>query len=171
MHLRKTHFLTIANRVTIGRIAAIPLNLILLYLDRPIWAAVVFLLIALSDALDGYLARRLKQESDLGKFLDPLADKILVIATLVALVDLGMAPGLPVILIVARDFLVSAVRLVKSKEGVVVAASDLGKWKTVTQIIAVFMLMLGLPFAVPVLWLSVGLTLFSGWEYYKAWKR
>jgi len=153
------------NLITIGRILLIPLFLYFLLTIQPVFAAVLFLLLALTDALDGFLARKLGQISDLGKFLDPIADKVLVISALIGLVEIRFIPALPVILIVARDFIVSAVRLSAAKEGQVIAASPLGKIKTVLQVLAVFMLILNLPYAGPVLWFAVLLTLISGVDY------
>lgn len=148
---------SLPNLVTLGRILALPLFLALLYFAPPIWAAVCFLLLALSDAVDGILARRLGQVTELGKFLDPLADKIIVVSALIALIDLRGVPALPVIIIVARDLLVSAGR----KTG----ASVWGKIKTVFLIIAVMMLILNWPYALGVLWFAVFLSLISGVDY------
>jgi len=163
--------LTAANAVTFGRIALIPLFVIVLLDKRPLWAAGLFLILALSDALDGILARYLKQTSDLGAYLDPLADKILVICALLGLIQLGLAPAVPVMLIVAREFAVSGFRILAAKEGRLMAASNFGKWKTVSQILAVLMLILNLPYALWVLWLAVLLTILSGVDYYVRFKR
>jgi len=153
------------NLVTLFRIALIPLFVFLLLYNQPILAAVVFLALALTDAVDGFLARWLKQTSDLGKFLDPIADKILVISALICLIEIRQALALPVMIIVARDLVVSAVRLSAAGEGRVIAASPWGKLKTISQMAAVFMLILKLPYAVEILWLSVLLTLISGVDY------
>ena len=128
-------------------------------------ATIAFLLVAFSDAIDGYVARRFNQVSDLGKFLDPLADKILVTTILITLVSLGRAAIIPVLLIVAREFLVSGLRTYLAKENIIVAASQLAKWKTVSQIVAVAMLIIGLPYANLALWLAVILSLISGGAY------
>ena len=149
---------SLPNLITLGRILALPLFLALLYFTPPIWAAACFLLLALSDAVDGILARALGEVTDLGKFLDPLADKLLVITALIALIDLRNVPVLPVILIVARDLLVSA--------GRTTGASIWGKIKTVFQIIAVVMLILSWPYALVVLWFAVFLSLISGVDYF-----
>ena len=153
------------NLITIGRILLIPLFLYFLLTIQPVFAAVLFLLLSLTDTLDGFLARKFGLESDLGKFLDPIADKILVISALIGLLEIRFIPAIPVILIVARDLIVSAVRLSAAKEGHVIAASPWGKAKTVLQVLAVFMLILNLPYAVPVLWFAVLLTLVSGVDY------
>jgi len=158
--------LSLPNLITLSRILAVPLFLLLLYFADPVWAAVLFLLIAATDLIDGMIARRLNQTSDLGKFLDPLADKILVISALIGLMEVHNLPALPVILIVARDFAVSALRLKAAKEGRVISAGPWGKLKTVLQILAVLMLILNLPYALAVLWLAVILTLISGVDYF-----
>lgn len=103
--------------------------------------------------------------SDLGKFLDPLADKILVITVLIALVGLEKADSIPVMIIVAREFFVSGIRISAASSGKIIAASPIAKWKTATQIIAVVMLLLSLPYAGWVLWLAVILSLISGGAY------
>jgi len=162
---------TAANAVTLARIALIPLNIYFLYANRPLWAAGLFLLISLTDALDGYIARRYKQTSDLGKLIDPLADKILVISMLIALIDVRLAPAVPVIIIAARDFAVSGLRMDKARKGKVIVASPWGKIKTVSQVVAVLMLILGLPFAVTVLYLAALMTIVSGLEYFIKWAK
>ena len=130
-----------ANRVTLIRIAFIPLVtvalLVNLYDWSPWFAAVLFVIIAATDALDGYLARSRNEVTTFGKFLDPLADKLLVTAALVALVELGSLPAWIAIVIVSREFIVSGLRMVAVAEGVVIAASPYGKFKTVFQMIAI----------------------------------
>jgi CDP-diacylglycerol--glycerol-3-phosphate 3-phosphatidyltransferase len=148
--------LTPATIVTIVRIALIPVFIAIMLAPWPSWfpesyyliqikpwlAAVVFALLAITDSLDGYLARSRNEVTTLGKFLDPLADKILVSAALLALIELGELPTWPVLVIIAREFLVSGLRMVLSAEGQVVAASNLGKVKTVFQIIAIILFIL-----------------------------
>jgi CDP-diacylglycerol--glycerol-3-phosphate 3-phosphatidyltransferase len=148
--------LTAANIVTTIRIILIPVFVFLLLAPWPAWApdpllaqlakpwvaAAVFALLALTDSLDGYLARSRNEVTNLGKFLDPLADKILVTAALLALIELGTLPAWVALIIIARDFLVSGLRMVASAEHQVIAASSLGKVKTVFQIIAVILFIL-----------------------------
>lgn len=154
----------IANFVTCFRILLIPLIIALLLYGQPGQAFTLFLLAALTDGLDGYLARRLNQVTDLGKFLDPLADKILVITVLVVLAGFS----LPVIIILLREVLVMWLRSFKAKGGTAMPASWPAKIKTVLQLIAVGMLMLNLPYAVGMLWLAVLVSVISGIEY--GWK-
>lgn len=152
--------MTLANRITLLRIAFIPLCVILLLAGFYGLAATLFLLLSLSDAIDGYIARKYNQVSELGKQLDPLADKILVMTVLIGLTALGKSDPVPVMLICAREFIVASIRTKK-----VFAASPIAKWKTVAQVTAVLLLMLNLPFAGAVLWLAVLLSLFSGGAY------
>ena len=134
-----------ANIVTIARILLIPLFLVLLLTTFTGWwakwlAAIVFAVLAGTDAVDGYLARSRNEVTTFGKFIDPLADKLLVTAALIGLVQLGELPAWIAILIISREFIVSGLRMVAVAEGkVVIAASSLGKLKTVTQIVAIVM--------------------------------
>lgn len=132
---------TPANRVTLMRVVLIPVFLVILLGRLPIWgpwlAALVFTLLAATDAVDGYLARSRNEVTTFGKFIDPLADKLLVTAALVALVDLGRLPSWVALLIISRELVVSGLRMVAVAEGRVIAASRFGKIKTVFQIIAI----------------------------------
>lgn len=163
--------MTLPNFVTFFRILLIPLFVIFLF--SPLgshgryFAVLLFILLALGDALDGYLARRLKQISDLGKYLDPLADKLLVFAAYLGLIEIGVVSSIPVMIILAREFAVMGIRISAASKGNVVAATVLSKWKTAMQILAAVMLMLSLPYSVWVLWLAVFITLVSGLEYTK----
>jgi CDP-diacylglycerol--glycerol-3-phosphate 3-phosphatidyltransferase len=123
-------------------------------------AAAVFILLSLSDALDGYIARKYHQVSELGKMLDPLADKILVTTVLIGLTAIGKASPVPVMLICAREFIIASIRTRK-----IFAASPVAKWKTALQIVAILMLMFSFPLAEAALWLAVILSLISGWAY------
>ena len=128
-------------------------------------AGVVFIIASLTDAADGYIARKRNLITNMGKFIDPLADKILVLAVLTALVELHRFPAWMVIVIISREFIVSGLRMVAASEGVVIAASKGGKLKTVTQIIGIIMLLFGIPLAMPVMWVAVALTVWSGIDY------
>ena len=142
---------TPANIVTLVRICLVPVFVVALLSPWPQWfglpqvaddaksliAAGIFILISCTDWLDGYLARSRGEVTDFGKFMDPLADKILVAAALLALVELGSLPSWVVLVILAREFIVSGVRMVAASEGVVIAASWYGKFKTVFQMIAI----------------------------------
>lgn len=130
-----------------------------------ILAGVVFILASLTDAADGYIARKRGIVTNLGKFIDPLADKILVVAALICLVELQRLDAWIVVIIVSREFIVSGVRMVAAVEGVVIHASTGGKAKTVTQIIAIIMMIFNIPFATPVMWVAMILTVWSGLDY------
>jgi len=125
----------------------------------------VFIIAALTDSLDGYIARKRKLVTTMGKFIDPLADKVLVIAAMVALVELQRIPAWIVVVIITREFVVTGLRLVASAEGVVIAASPRGKIKTVFQIIAISFLILRLPGGMALMWLAMFLTVWSGMDY------
>lgn len=147
---------TPANIVTLIRICLVPVFVLAILSPWPEWvglpgitmeakcviAAGIFILISCTDWIDGYLARSRGEVTDFGKFMDPLADKILVTAALIALVELAVLPGWPVLIILAREFIVSGIRMVAASKGTVIAASWYGKAKTVFQIIAIVLFLL-----------------------------
>ncbi|WP_432822317.1 CDP-diacylglycerol--glycerol-3-phosphate 3-phosphatidyltransferase [Trichloromonas sp.] len=144
MNLR-TGLLNLPNMLTLVRIAAVPLVVVLLLFESReanFWAALVFALAAVTDWLDGWLARKWEIVTVLGKFLDPLADKLIVMAALIMLIPLGRVPAWAVFLILAREMIVTGLRSIASAEGVVIAASDLGKYKTIVQMVAIIALLL-----------------------------
>ena len=110
------------------------------------WAAIVFTVAALTDVIDGWLARRMGVVSVLGKFLDPLADKLIVMASLIWMVPMGRVPGWVVILLLAREISVTGLRSVAASEGVVIAAGSEGKTKTALQMVGIIALLLGYPY-------------------------
>lgn len=128
-------------------------------------AGVVFIAASITDAVDGYIARSRGIVTNLGKFIDPLADKILVVAALVALVELQRLPAWIVVIIISREFIVSGVRMVAAVEGIVIAASAGGKAKTMAQIAAITMMIFEIPYAMPMMWVAMILTVWSGLEY------
>ena len=142
-----------ANTVTIARMVLIPVFLLVLLADWPHWfhapgivytlrpwiAAAVFAVLAATDGVDGYLARSRNEVTTFGKFLDPLADKLLVTAALLALVEMHVLPAWIALIIISREFIVSGLRMVASAEGTVIAASWYGKVKTVLQIVAILL--------------------------------
>jgi CDP-diacylglycerol--glycerol-3-phosphate 3-phosphatidyltransferase len=135
----------IPNLLTMGRIVAIPIVLWLLALDTRhsnFWAMIIYSLAAITDFVDGWLARRMGLTSLLGKFLDPLADKLFVLAALVMMVGQGRVPAWAVIVIAARELSVTALRTIAMSENVVIAASRGGKDKTAVQMVAVLTLIL-----------------------------
>ena len=136
--------MNLPNKITIFRISMIPIFLFFLLVPQITYghyiAAGIFIFAALSDALDGYLARKNNLITNFGKFMDPLADKLLVSSALIALVELNRIPSWIVIIIIAREFIISGFRLVASNNGIVIAASWWGKIKTNVQIIMCVML-------------------------------
>jgi CDP-diacylglycerol---glycerol-3-phosphate 3-phosphatidyltransferase len=130
---------SLPDQLTVARVAAVPVVVLLFAWDFPnhaYWATIVFCLAMATDQADGWLARRRGTSSALGKLLDPVADKVLVLAALVMLVAEGVAPGWMVALIVVREILVSGLRLAAVERGVVLAARDLGRIKTWAQALA-----------------------------------
>jgi CDP-diacylglycerol--glycerol-3-phosphate 3-phosphatidyltransferase len=139
--------MNLPNKITLARICLIPLMVIIPFLNiQGIWFGVpvsnliilaIFLIASFTDYLDGYIARKYNLITDFGKFLDPIADKLLVITALIMLVEFGMIPGWIPIIILAREFMVSGIRMLAAGKGNVIAASMLGKIKTVSQMIAI----------------------------------
>lgn len=182
--------MNLPNKITVSRIFLIPVFMIILLggFDWGSWkmageelpvthfvAALIFIIASCTDWVDGYYARKYNLVTNLGKFLDPLADKLLVSAAFIALVELGAAPAWMIIIILSREFAVTGIRAVAAAEdGEVIAASQMGKIKTWIQIIAISALLLhnlpfawvGFPFATISLWLATFITLYSGWEYF-----
>jgi CDP-diacylglycerol---glycerol-3-phosphate 3-phosphatidyltransferase len=137
------------NMLTFLRIVMIPAVLVLLSRGSPrdcYWAAWVYAAAAITDLLDGWLARRQGLVSVLGKFLDPLADKLIVAATLVWLVPMGRIPAWAVVLLISREITITALRSIASSEGIVIAAGGGGKAKTALQMIGIICLILGYPY-------------------------
>lgn len=145
----KKDALNLPNLLTMGRVAIIPFVLWLLDQGTPhdcLVAAFVYSAAALTDMLDGYLARRMNIVSVLGKFLDPLADKLLVMASLIWMVPMGRIPEWAVTLLLAREISITGLRSIASSEGVVIAAGGGGKSKTALQMVGILCLMIGYPY-------------------------
>jgi len=141
----RRQFTSLPNMVTIGRVLLIPF--VLLLIDnyntlRTFLASMLYVGAAAGDALDGYLARKRNEVSVLGKFLDPLADKLIVTAVLVTMVALGRAPAWLVVVLIARDLAINGLRSIASSQGLVIAASDGGKIKTALQLVAIMMMLI-----------------------------
>lgn len=182
--------MNLPNKITVSRILLIPIFLILMLvpfdwgtIDLPgttleisqFCGALLFIFASVTDWVDGYLARKHKLVTNFGKFLDPLADKLLVSAALIVLVEMQLAPSWIVIIIISREFAVTGLRLVLAGSGEVVAANSLGKIKTWTQIVAISSLLLGnvffeaigFPFDIIALWVALFFTVWSGWDYFQ----
>lgn len=182
--------MTLPNTLTLLRIFFVPLLLAVLlrkqiHLETPWglltkeWLALpIFLMAALTDLLDGFFARRRRQISTLGTLLDPVADKLLISAAFISLVELGLVPAWMVVVIVGREFAVSGLRSIAAAEGYTIEASDLGKTKMVVQVIAVSLLLIGahspwvLRAGLVAVWLVVLFAVWSAIDYFqKFWRR
>lgn len=169
--------MNLPNTLTLFRIFLVPIFMFFLLVKIPhgqIVAALIFIIAASTDGLDGYIARKRKQITNFGKIMDPLADKLLVSAALISLVQLGQIPSWIVVIIIGREFAVTGLRAVVAAEGVVIAASKLGKLKTVSQIIAIVAILIddflieliGIPLGKYLLYIAVFFTLYSGLDYF-----
>ncbi|CQR47628.1 CDP-diacylglycerol--glycerol-3-phosphate 3-phosphatidyltransferase [Paraliobacillus sp. PM-2] len=185
--------MNIPNRITLSRIFLIPIFILLLTLplDFGEWiigastlpivdfvAAVLFIIAAGTDWIDGHYARKYNLVTNLGKFLDPMADKLLVSSAFILLIEMGMIPAWIVIIIISREFAVTGLRLVAAGEGLVLAAGNMGKWKTTFQLVAIAALLLHnfpfsyihFPFDTITLYIALILTVISGVDYFvKNW--
>jgi CDP-diacylglycerol--glycerol-3-phosphate 3-phosphatidyltransferase len=165
------------NVLTLLRILAVPVLVVALLEETPdgdVIAAAVFALAALTDGLDGYIARRRSEVTTFGKLMDPLADKLLVIAALISLVSLDRLAAWIAMVIIARELAVTGLRSVAAEQGVVIAASWLGKLKTLLQVTAIICLIAFDPSPVWVdvlLYLAVAVTLISGADYFLGLRR
>lgn len=168
--------LNIPNILSLSRVFLVPLIMVFLtlrsqfsYIGRwnvgDLLAGAFFIIASITDAFDGYIARKKKLITTLGKFIDPLADKIMVVAVLVSLVELGRVPTWMVVVIIAREFIVSGLRMVAASEGVVIAASKWGKIKTISQMVGIIFLIFDIPGGMPIMWLATALTIWSGCDY------
>lgn len=157
----------IPNRITILRVILIPVFAYFLIAepyDAKYVTAIIFLLLSASDLFDGYLARKTKQETKLGKLLDPIADKILIISALILLIE-KRVPAWMAVAIIAREVLITAIRIYLVPKGTVIVASYLGKLKTLSQIIAIFLVIINAPFSEISLLIATLITILSGIDY------
>ena len=162
--------MNLPNKLTLLRIVLVPVFVVVLYLNFPynnLVALAVFILASLTDLLDGKIARKYHLVTDFGKFMDPIADKLLVTAALLVFVDWHMMPAWVAIVVIAREFIVSALRLVAASNGRVIAAGWSGKVKTASTMVCICVMLLGLPVVVDVICSAVILvtTAYSGVEY------
>ncbi len=176
--------MNLPNALTVGRIFLVPLLVVVLLtkfeghlilgVRKELVGAAIFGIAALTDVLDGYLARRRKQITPLGQLMDPLADKLLVTAALVSLVQMDIAPAWMVAVILGREFAVTVLRSIAQARGVIIAASRLGKFKMVIEVVAILLLILGRDLSptlfllgIIALWIAVGMAIVSGVDYYR----
>lgn len=171
--------MNLPNTLTLIRIFLVPV-LVVVLLTRtgdPLLGPAIFLAAVLTDYLDGYLARRRNQVTRLGILLDPLADKLLVAAALLSLVENDMIPAWIVMIVLAREFTVTGLRSIAAGRGVLIAASLLGKWKMVLEVSAIFLLLLARHYpalvrpALGVLWIAIVVAVVSGVDYFLAFWR
>tara|TARA_Y100000310_G_C20616996_1_gene781162 strand:+ start:205 stop:714 length:510 start_codon:yes stop_codon:yes gene_type:complete len=159
--------MNIANIITLLRILLIPVFIVLLVMDFYYWATIVFIILAASDWLDGYLARKHNLITNFGKLIDPMADKILVVAALIFLIGKGVDAWM-VFLIITREFVVTTLRLGAQSQGITIAASQWGKIKTISQMVAIVAVLIVLPYAWELMLIATVLTVVSGIDYF--WK-
>jgi len=169
---------TIPNQITIARLLSVPLLMVLILSDSDLgrlFAVILFFLAAVSDAVDGYLARSFKQTSVFGQFADPIADKLMISGALISLLQLGELSAAAVMTLIAREFLVTGLRIVAIHEGQVIAASMLGKLKTISHVVLVLTILASRSFSFGAngeiaqscaLGLAIALSLVSGGEYF-----
>ena len=167
--------MNLPNRLTVLRVCMVPVFVVFMLWDglgsaAKYVAAAIFILASMTDWLDGYLARKNNLVTDFGKFMDPIADKLLVCSAMICLVEKGVLPAWIVIIIIGREFIISGFRLVASDKGVVIAASYWGKFKTVSQMLMVILLILDLggvfnAIAQVLIWVALVLTVVSLVDY------
>jgi len=173
--------MNLANKLTVLRIMLVPIFLICAILDTTttnIIALSIFIIASATDKLDGYIARSRNQITNFGKFMDPLADKLLVTCALILLVEKGIVAAWVVVVIIAREFIVSGLRTLAASQGVVIAASNWGKLKTVIQMIAIIMGLLSLVYnpgwlnitTQVTIYLAAVITIGSGVDYFSKGK-
>ncbi len=183
--------MNLANRITLARIILVPIIMFFLLVNlnfdpiqipaidfeityNQIIATLIFIIAASTDGLDGYIARKRKMVTTLGKLLDPLADKFLVTAVLISLVEMDKIPAIIAIIIISREFAVTGLRMVALSDGKVIAASKWGKWKTGVQITAIIALLINnfpfyfinIPFDIIISWIAAIITIYSGIDYF-----
>ena len=172
--------MNLPNKLTVLRVILVPFFVVFLLLskanDSMKWIALaLFIIASLTDLLDGKIARKYQLVTTFGKFMDPLADKILTISGMIVLIELGRIPSWIVVIIVAREFIISGFRLVAAENGVVIAANYWGKFKTNFQMAMIILMIMNIPqlqlLTNIVMWIALALTLISLWTYIMANKQ
>ncbi|HHO77122.1 MAG TPA: CDP-diacylglycerol--glycerol-3-phosphate 3-phosphatidyltransferase [Deltaproteobacteria bacterium] len=174
--------MNLANALTISRIISVPVIVLLLFHDSintSVIAAVLFLAATITDFLDGYFARKYQMESDLGKLLDPLADKLLIVSVLIMLIPLGRVPAWIAVIIIGRELAVTGLRSIASEKHIIIQANWLGKYKTAFECTAIIPLLIhypiyGIQFQLAgeyFLWIALFFSLWSGFDYIYSYAR
>ncbi len=161
--------MNLANSLTVLRMFLVPVFMLLLLETvpyGPALAVAVFILAAVTDGLDGYIARSRREVTQFGKLIDPIADKLLITAALLSLVELGEISAWVALIIIGREFAVSGLRMLAAAEGVVISASRWGKLKTISQIVAIVVLLLKWPGGLVLMWIAAVITVISGVDYF-----
>jgi CDP-diacylglycerol--glycerol-3-phosphate 3-phosphatidyltransferase len=169
--------INLPNSITLLRVGIIPVLFFLLFDPGRIWSliiAILFIMAALTDLLDGYIARKYHIVTNMGKFLDPIADKLIVNTAMILMIPIGRIPAWIVAVIIIRDFIIDGLRTIATSEGVIIDASKLAKRKTLCQIFAVSALMIHYPFiganahivGMVILYIALWLTIHSGVDYF-----
>ena len=162
--------MNLPNKLTVLRVVLVPFFVAALLISKTTesmkWAALVLFIVAsLTDLLDGKIARKYNLVTTFGKFMDPLADKVLTISGMICLIELGRIPSWIVVIIVAREFIISGFRLIATEHGIVIAANYWGKWKTTFQMIMIILMIMNIPrlglVTDIVMWIALILTIIS----------
>ena len=162
--------MNLPNKLTVLRVVLVPFFVAALLISKTTesmkWAALVLFIVAsLTDLLDGKIARKYNLVTTFGKFMDPLADKVLTISGMICLIELGRIPSWIVVIIVAREFIISGFRLIATEHGIVIAANYWGKWKTTFQMIMIILMIMNIPklglVTDIVMWIALLLTIIS----------
>lgn len=169
--------INLPNTITMVRLCVLPVLFFLLLSPDQTWSlviAIIFIIVSFTDLLDGYVARRYQIVTTMGKFLDPIADKLVINTAMVLMIPIGRIPAWVVAIIIIRDFFVDGIRTIATSEGVVIQASWLGKQKTLCQVFAVSALMIHYPFlgadahavGTALLFLALIMSIHSGMDYF-----
>ena len=175
--IAKHETFNLPNTITLLRISVVPFLFILLFNPGEFWSlllAVLFAVVSITDFLDGYIARRYNLITTMGKFLDPLADKLIINTAMILMIPIGRIPAWIVAITIIRDLIVDGIRSIASSEGIYIEASRLAKQKTVAQILAVTALMIHYPIlgadmhviGMAILYIAFVLTIYSGADYF-----
>lgn len=167
--------MNIANKLTFLRLFLVIVFTIVAYFEQNkeimIFSIIIFIIASITDFLDGYIARKYNLVTNLGKLIDPLADKILVTSALLILIKINRIDIFSTLVIISREYTISIIRAIAASEGVVIAASNSGKIKTVLQIFSILLLLYNINIAIFIYYLSVFITVISGIEYVLASKK